>query len=478
MSTFTIIVAAESSRNGIGFQGNLPWSINEDMRRFRDLTLDSRTGKKNALIMGSTTWKSLKGRPFSDRINVVLSRNAKSVQRPNPTDSNFHICASLDEALETVRYISDEIFVIGGAHLFREALYHPCLRRILWTKITATNDINLDVFMPPVDWSCFRCMSTVTRTDGQFALEFQNWIRNHPNPEEQQYLDIVREVLHQGESRSDRTGVGVLTTFGKKMEFDLSSGNFPLLTTKRVFFRGVVEELLWFLRGDTNSKLLQEKGIHIWDGNASRAYLDSIGLGSRAEGDLGPVYGFQWRHFGAEYVNCFTDYEGKGVDQIANIIRQITKFPQDRRIILSAWNPADFDKMALPPCHMFSQFFVEHGHLSCQMYQRSCDLGLGVPFNIASYALLVNILAHVCQLKPGKFIYIMGDTHIYKTHITPLEEQIKRIPNFFPSLKIRESQHSRVDQLTSEVDWSKWSVDDFIVENYQPQAKINMQMAI
>lgn len=470
MTSFTIIAAVDATNSGIGFQGNLPWSIPEDIRRFRDLTLDSRNGKPNALIMGHNTWKSLKGRPFTDRINVVLSRDPSTSPAGSST---IYFCSSLDKALEVVRNKVDEIFVIGGAQVYREALQHPSLRRILWTQVNNSKSIiDTDVFMPPVDWSRFRIMSTVHRTEGNWSLQFQNWIRVDQNPEEQQYLDLVREVIYQGVSRPDRTGVGVLSTFGRRMEFDLSSGRFPLLTTKRVFFRGVVEELLWFLRGDTDAKLLQNKGIRIWDGNASRTYLDSIGLVNRAEGDLGPVYGFQWRHFGAEYKGCGENYEGQGVDQIASVVRQITETPHNRRIILSAWNPADLDKMALPPCHMFSQFYVENGHLSCQMYQRSCDLGLGVPFNIASYALLVLILAHVCRLQPGKLLYIMGDTHVYNTHVNKLQEQIKRTPNTFPSLKIIRDDSEIL------VDWSKWSIDDFQLENYKPQGEIKMQMAV
>jgi len=171
------------------------------------------------------------------------------------------------------------------------------------------------------------------------------------------------------------------------MRFNLRE-HFPLLTTKRVFWRGVAEELLWFISGKTNAKELHDKDIHIWDGNASRAYLDSIGLTDREEWDLGPVYGFQWRHFGAKYVDMYTDYTGQGVDQLAELIHTIKTKPYDRRLVLSAWNPAALKEMALPPCHMFAQFYVANGELSCQLYQRSCDMGLGVPFNIASYALL------------------------------------------------------------------------------------------
>ena len=182
-------------------------------------------------------------------------------------------------------------------------------------------------------------------------------------------------------------GTGTLSKFGCQMRFNLRE-HFPLLTTKRVFWRGVAEELLWFISGKTNAKELHDKGIHIWDGNASRAYLDSIGLTDREEWDLGPVYGFQWRHFGAKYVDMHTDYTGQGVDQLAELIHTIKTKPHDRRLVLSAWNPAALKEMALPPCHMFAQFYVANGELSCQLYQRSCDMGLGVPFNIASYALL------------------------------------------------------------------------------------------
>lgn len=236
-----------------------------------------------------------------------------------------------------------------------------------------------------------------------------------PNHEELQYLNLVRDILENGVARNDRTGVGTLSKFGAQMRFNLRDGRFPLLTTKRVFWRGVAEELLWFISGSTNARELQAKGIHIWDGNASREFLDRQGLTHREEGDLGPVYGFQWRHFGATYVDMHTDYRGQGVDQLAACIELIKKDPNNRRIVMSAWNPSDLKLMALPPCHMFCQFYVANGELSCQvtflpllssqapqMYQRSADMGLGVPFNIASYSLLTRLVAQVCDLQPGK----------------------------------------------------------------------------
>ncbi|KAK3868979.1 hypothetical protein Pcinc_025685 [Petrolisthes cinctipes] len=219
--------------------------------------------------------------------------------------------------------------------------------------------------------------------------------------EEYQYLDLIRFLLKQGHSKGDRTGTGTLSTFGPQMKFSLRNGTFPLLTTKRVFWRGVVEELLWFIRGSTNASELSDKGVHIWAPNSSRAFLDGAGFGDREEGDLGPVYGFQWRHTGAKYTDMKADYTGQGVDQLQKIIDTIKTNPDDRRMVMSAWNVTDIPLMALPPCHCLCQFYVADGELSCQLYQRSADMGLGVPFNIASYALLTCMVAKVTGLKVG-----------------------------------------------------------------------------
>jgi thymidylate synthase len=285
--------------------------------------------------------------------------------------------------------------------------------------------------------------------------------------EEYQYLNSIRNIIASGDSFDDRTGVGTLATFGHQMRFDLRK-SFPLLTTKRVFWRGVVEELLWFVRGDTNANHLTEKGVKIWEGNGSREFLDKRGLPHREIGDLGPVYGFQWRHFGAKYVDMHTDYTGAGVDQLAECINLIKTNPADRRMVLSAWNPADLELMALPPCHMFCQFYVSNGELSCLMYQRSCDMGLGVPFNIASYSLLTCMVAKVCGLKPGEFIHTMGNTHVYKNHVEPLQVQLERTPRPFPTLQINRDV-TNIDDFRAE---------DFELVGYNPLGKIAMEMAV
>ncbi|KAJ2963447.1 hypothetical protein NQZ79_g1534 [Umbelopsis isabellina] len=294
--------------------------------------------------------------------------------------------------------------------------------------------------------------------------------------EEYQYLNLIRNIIENGEKRADRTGTGTISVFAPpQLRFSLKDDIFPLLTTKRVFFRAVAEELLWFIKGDTNSKHLSDKGIKIWDGNGSREYLDSIGLSHREEGDLGPVYGFQWRHFGAEYVDCHTDYTGKGIDQLQQVIDKIKNKPTDRRIILSAWNPADMSIMALPPCHAFCQFYVSTPtteeptpRLSCVLYQRSCDMGLGVPFNIASYALLTRLIAHVTGLLPGDFIHTMGDTHVYVDHIDALKQQLEREPRPFPKLSI----NRKVDNIDD------FKMEDLTLEDYKPHGKIDMKMSV
>jgi len=285
--------------------------------------------------------------------------------------------------------------------------------------------------------------------------------------EEYHYLNLIRDIIDTGVDMGDRTGTGTRSVFGRQSRYDLRK-SFPLLTTKRVFWRGVVEELLWFVRGDTNANHLAEKDIHIWDGNGSKEFLEKRGLGHREQGDLGPVYGFQWRHFGATYKDMHTDYTGQGVDQLAECIRTIKENPTDRRILLSAWNPADLGEMALPPCHMFCQFYVANGELSCLMYQRSCDVGLGVPFNIASYALLTCMMAKVCGLKPGDFIHSMGNTHVYSDHIEPLKTQIERTPRPFPTLKIN----------TENTDIDGFKASDFELVGYNPHPKIAMKMAV
>lgn len=291
---------------------------------------------------------------------------------------------------------------------------------------------------------------------------FQDYCADH------EYFKLIQEVLRDGKFKPDRTGTGTISKFGAQMRFDLRDNKLPLLTSKKVFWRGVVEELLWFIHGQTDSNLLREKGVHIWDSNGSKEFLQKSGLNHREEGDLGPVYGFQWRHFGARYIDKKTNYDDQGFDQLKHIINRIRTDPQDRRLIMSAWNPCDIPQMALPPCHCLVQFYVNDNELSCQLYQRSADIGLGVPFNIASYALLTHMIAHITQLKPGEFVHTLGDAHIYVDHIDALKEQLKRQPSASPRLKIKRN--------ISEIDG--FTYEDFELIDYNPLARIDMKMSV
>ena len=500
--SFQIVVAATTRQLGIGRNGQLPWKLSGDMKYFKKLTEETRDGaKRNAVVMGRNTWESIpkKFRPLPGRLNIVLSRRAQndenvssnlgdasgtlglSIDGKGSSDVSVH--GSLESALEMLSSpdFKDEIetvFVIGGGQVYKEAIESPLCDAIHLTEIDS--DFECDTHFPLIDQARYRVWSSTQRkreegTDYRFLCYSRAGKVDPPSfpsamstkHEEYQYLDMIEDVIENGVRRGDRTGTGTLSKFGRQMRFDLRK-SFPLLTTKRVFWRGVVEELLWFMRGSTNAKELQEKNVRIWDGNGSREYLDSIGLTDREEGDLGPVYGFQWRHFGAEYSNMHADYTGQGIDQLEQVIDKIKNNPNDRRIVLTAWNPAALKEMALPPCHMMCQFYVANGELSCQMYQRSCDLGLGVPFNIASYALLTCILAHVCGLRPGDFVHTLGDAHVYANHVDPLREQLLNKPRPFPTLEIK----------TENKDINAFAFEDFELKGYEPHKKVAMKMAV
>ena len=296
-----------------------------------------------------------------------------------------------------------------------------------------------------------------------------------------QYLDLLQNIMDNGIDKGDRTGVGTRSIFGAQLRFDLNKG-FPLLTTKKVFLKGIIHELIWFVRGDTNIKYLVENGVKIWNEWPYQKYLKDNNLDkeypkysevwskkmeefveniknddefAKKWGDLGPVYGKQWRDFG-------------GVDQLMDIIERIKNNPNDRRMIVSAWNPPEISKMALPPCHCFYQFYVADGKLSLQMYQRSCDTFLGIPFNIASYSLLLIMVAQVVGLEPGEFVHTMGDTHIYSNHFEQVKEQLSRDIRELPSMKINREVNNIED----------YKYEDFVLENYNPHPSIKAPIAV
>lgn len=253
--------------------------------------------------------------------------------------------------------------------------------------------------------------------------------------EEQQYLDLVKNIIDNGTKRVGRNNAVTYSIFGHTSRYSLRNNTLPLLTTKKVFTRGIIEELIWFLSGSTNANELKEKNVHIWDGHTSKEHYESCGL-NYEEGDVGPLYPFQWRHYGAEYHDMNTNYDGKGIDQIAEVIEQLKENPNSRRHVVCSWNPVDLPSMVLPPCHCLFQFYIDDEGLSCQLYQRSGDVGLGVPFNITSYSILTHLVAKEVGVPAKEFIHVIGDAHIYEPHIESLKEQMSRDPYPFPTLEI------------------------------------------
>jgi len=486
---FSIVVSL-NNHNLIGENDKLLIHSKKDLKNFQQIT----TGKsetKNIVIMGYKTWLSIPEgkRPLKDRMNIVLTKSHIVSE-----SENVKSFKSLEKAFSWSSKGDGEIFVIGGTQIFNECCkseYIDNLSKLYVTRFddnyhprNTTHSFPSQLFndMKLVKQSAINheiCERPHLETPKSFLDEYlkeqtsksisftfdiyQN--KNEINEEEYQYLNLLKKVLEEGletESRNSK----VFSLFGEKMVYDLSKG-FPLLTTKRVGYKTVLRELLWFIRGSTSNKELTDKKVHIWTPNSSREFLDSRGL-DYEEGDLGPVYGFQWRHFGAEYEDKDTDYRGKGIDQLQNVIDLIKNEPNSRRIILNSWNASDLDKMALPPCHVMCQFNVDtkNNKLDCQLYQRSGDMFLGVPFNIASYALLTHIIAKLTGYQVGKLIHVLGDTHIYESHIEAVKTQIKRIPYQFPELNIS-------NQLT---DINTIKEHYFTLQNYKYHDRISAPM--
>jgi dihydrofolate reductase/thymidylate synthase len=486
---FSIVVSL-NNHNLIGENDKLLIHSKKDLKNFQQIT----TGKsetKNIVIMGYKTWLSIPEgkRPLKDRMNIVLTKSHIVSE-----SENVKSFKSLEKAFSWSSKGDGEIFVIGGTQIFNECCkseYIDNLSKLYVTRFddnyhprNTTHSFPSQLFndMKLVKQSAINheiCERPHLETPKSFLDEYlkeqtsksisftfdiyQN--KNEINEEEYQYLNLLNKVLEEGletESRNSK----VFSLFGEKMVYDLSKG-FPLLTTKRVGYKTVLRELLWFIRGSTSNKELTDKKVHIWTPNSSREFLDSRGL-DYEEGDLGPVYGFQWRHFGAEYEDKDTDYRGKGVDQLQNVIDLIKNEPNSRRIILNSWNASDLDKMALPPCHVMCQFNVDtkNNKLDCQLYQRSGDMFLGVPFNIASYAFLTHIIGKITGYQVGRLIHILGDTHIYESHLDAVKEQIERVPYQFPELSIS-------NELT---DINTIKEEYFTFQNYKYHDKISAPM--
>ena len=478
------IVTSINQNNIIGINNDLLITSKEDLTNFYKITTRPYPeGSNNLVIMGYNTWISIPetNRPLKKRINIILTQNHKDKIEES---ENVKVFDSLFNVLDWCNTNeTGRVFVIGGESLYRQC-YLQHLNKIntiyltkFMDKYQCDSEEDSKSFPHEMLFETELLQQKITKAECQVylnkkyipkVLETHYLIYqrvNKINKGELQYLNSLKDILKEGNVETTRNGK-TISQFGGKMVFSMKDG-FPLLTSKKMGYKTILRELLWFIKGSTSNQELLDKNVHIWSQNSSREFLDSRGL-KYEEGDLGPVYGFQWRHSGAEYKDCRTDYNGKGIDQLQNVIDLIKNDPQSRRIIMNSWNPSDLDKMALPPCHVMCQFNVntEKQTLDCQLYQRSADMFLGVPFNIASYAFLLHIIANITGYIPGKLIHILGDTHIYEQHYEAVTEQLGRVPVDFPQLIIKDPI-SNIDSLEESM---------FEIRNYKSYEKVSAPM--
>lgn len=479
---FSLIVATDS-KNGIGFweydegSGNdlfkIPWKKPNDLKFFKDLT--SSKNLRNSVIMGKNTYLSLPVSKLIDRTNIVITSHPELISDPDVKTFN-----SFNSALEYCKKENfDENYVIGGSILYKEALEHPNLEYIYWNIIkntTCSCNISFPIsFQDAIQKYKIDTTYELSNTTSN-DVNFNRFICRKENICENKYLDLLKEILEKGDERKTRNAV-TKSIFGERLVFNLDN-QIPILTTKKMFVRGIFEELIWFLKGETDSKILESKNVNIWKWNSTKEFIESVGL-PYDEGDIGNMYGFQLNHSGEEYKGCHYDYYNKGFNQINYCLNLLKNDKFSRRIIMTTFSPHEANKGVLYPCHgIVIQFYVREydglNYLSCHMYQRSADMFLGVPFNIVSYSLLVYMICNVLnddediemKFKPDKLIMSFGDLHIYDNHYEQVKKQITRSPFLFPKIEFKEKR-----QKLTEFDWTDIRIINY---NYHDQIKADM----
>jgi dihydrofolate reductase/thymidylate synthase len=451
MKTFNVILATDKNFL-IGKENNLPWNFSSDMTHFSSLTKSNNIfNHKNILIMGRKTWESLACKNLENRQNFVITSQNSMDSENTLFFKDFY--SAYCKACE----FKGDIWVIGGSKVFDSAIRHWACEKIYWTRIDGEfiGDICFDISKYPINWIDTTELIDMNKINKkEYKLHFK--IGEIKKGVESQYLETLHELIYTGEKRQTRNAV-TYSKFNKTISWDLADG-FPLLTTKKVFWKGIVEELLFFIRGETDSTKLSAKGVKIWEPNTTREFLDSLGFKDYPVGEMGPMYGYQWRNF-----------NGQGIDQLKKVINEIQTDPHSRRILMTDFNPIQAHLGVLYPCHsIILQFYVEEGRLSCNMYQRSSDFFLGEIFNIASTSLLVHIIAQLTNLKAGKVNIIMGDYHVYDIHYEKVLIQLKRTPYDLPKLEMKPFQ------TLEEVENSL--LEDYKIIDYQSHPTIKADM--
>ncbi len=445
---FNIILATDEN-NGIGKNKTIPWTNSLDLKLFKSLTESNILTK--IVIMGHNTMKSLKNGYLKNRINIVITTEI---------NENYINVSDFDKALEIAYSIvgkdPSRIWVIGGGLIYKIAFNHSDLNLIYHSQIAGNYECDVTIKLP-----CYEIISKEIMSQENNSVIFR--VLKRINNAEYSYLQLLKDTLINGKLRPTRNA-NTLSLFGRELVFNVTH-NFPLLTTKKMFLKGIVEELLFFIRGETDTNKLMEKGINIWKGNTNREFLDNLGLDYK-EGMMGPMYGYQWRFFGKPYNEMNSNHS---IDQLKNIIETLKNDPNSRRLIMTDFNPAMVDQGVLYPCHsLIIQFYVENHKLSIKMYQRSADLFLGLPFNIASTTLLLYIVAKLVNMTPDNVHITLGDCHIYDAHIDAVKEQLSRECFDLPKLIIPDFK------TLEEVENSNYT--DYKLENYNSHPPIKAPM--
>jgi len=493
---FSIIVGYTFNNNGIGNKGTLPWKLKNDITYFKNTTTNSIEDDNieylNSVIMGMTTWNSIpdSNKPLKNRLNIIITRKTIT------SNNKFIIYTSWNNLLKEIVNFNNQKnriynkilkiqqnFIIGGESIYRLALNKLTIDSIYTTEIY--KDYDCDTFFPKIDelignnkfliskCSPFEIENNIyyrfiTYTNIELSGTLQVW----KNKEETLYLENMKSILETGIERNDRTGIGTISEFGLLMKYNLTD-TFPISTTKKIFLRGIFEELMMYIRGQTDNKILNDKKINIWNGNTSREFLDKRGLTHYDEGDMGETYGFNFRHFGGEYKGCKESYPlSCGYDQLKNVINLIKDDPTSRRIIINLWNPYTLHKAALPSCLCMYQFYVDtqHKRLHLQIYIRSTDYFLANNWNTCTGALFVHLICALSyiDLTPGFLTVVCGDSHIYKTHVSQVRENLKRKPYPFPKLTVNNKKNK-----ISSFEW-----EDIKLIGYKSHPSLSAPMAV
>jgi dihydrofolate reductase/thymidylate synthase len=438
------LIVIQDEEGGIGHDNSIPFMNPADLRNFKSLTLN------HVVIMGRKTYDTI-GKLLPNRVNKIISTT--------PGLDRF----TFDECVRDST--NKKVFVIGGAQVYKQFLDLDLVDTLYISTVQGT--YNCNVKMPVIDFSKFKQRSTLEQEGAVHDTTICYREYTYINSEEVKFLQLLEDIMTRGSQRIDRTLVGTKSVFGRFLEFDLSNDKFPLGTTKKMHLNNIFEELMWFIRGDTNAKTLNDKGIRVWNPNSSRAFLDSRNLTHYKEGDIGPTYGFAFRHYGADYKGC--DYTNhKGYDQLLEVIHLIRTNPESRRMLINLWNPTVLDAVALPPCLFCYQFYVtvtEQGKmLDCLMSQRSSDISLAGFWNIATGALLVYLIARVTGCVPHSLKWCIGDAHIYLNQFGAVTEQLKRTPRMFPRLMFQPNAPTE--------DITLFESSHLILLDYRPHATI------